>query len=214
MLARIAEVTGGGYFKVSTEAAAVYAIGRLYGKIARTAHGADELYDEELIILQDEVIERVFEIIRGTLSFQLERLIPGSDVETSLIQPDGTVIDRASQNSDVYHMLGATYEIYRIDNPMPGEWTVRLEGTDTSPGGEPTSLSVAAAMPDLGDCHSGDYKPADHKISFSELLRVIQLFNSQSYHCDSCAEDGYELGDGDTSCTPHDSDDKKLLSSV
>ncbi len=54
--------------------------------------------------------------------------------------------------------------------------------------------------------HSADYLPADYKISLSELLRVIQLYNKDAYQCDPDGEDGYSLGGGDKTCSPHDSD--------
>ncbi|MDM8549354.1 VWA domain-containing protein [Desulfobacterales bacterium HSG2] len=54
--------------------------------------------------------------------------------------------------------------------------------------------------------HSADYNPADYEISISELLRVIQMYNSPAYHCDSGGEDKYALGTGDQNCTPHASD--------
>ncbi|MGC9053457.1 MAG: hypothetical protein ACP5KS_06190, partial [Candidatus Hydrogenedens sp.] len=54
--------------------------------------------------------------------------------------------------------------------------------------------------------HSADQNN-DKRISFTELLRVIQLFNSWGYHCQSGTEDGFAPGaGGDTSCTPHTSD--------
>jgi PKD repeat protein len=53
--------------------------------------------------------------------------------------------------------------------------------------------------------HSAD-QDADFKISLSELLRVIQLFNSGSFHCDETGEDGYAPGPGDQSCPNHSSD--------
>jgi len=46
----------------------------------------------------------------------------------------------------------------------------------------------------------------DDRISLSELLRVIQLYNSGAYHCDGGTEDGYAPGPGSTSCAPHSSD--------
>ncbi len=56
-------------------------------------------------------------------------------------------------------------------------------------------------------CHNADYNPMDHKINLSELLRVIQLYNNNAYHCAPDGEDGYAPGDGDDkTCTPHDSD--------
>jgi hypothetical protein len=151
LLKDIAQITGGKYFKVTTEEAARYAISEIYRTINQIVHESGEpIIQKEITILQGEIIEMTFEVPEGTVSLWIDRLIPGSDVETSLVQPDGTVIDRDTQDTGVYHALGNTYEIYRIDNPMPGEWTVRLEGTDTGPGGEPTSLSVAATMPDSG----------------------------------------------------------------
>jgi len=58
-----------------------------------------------------------------------------------------------------------------------------------------------------GTHHSADYNPADFRISLSELLRVIQIYNLGAYYCDDSKEDGYAPGPGDDdSCTAHDSD--------
>jgi len=58
------------------------------------------------------------------------------------------------------------------------------------------------------DCGAGNHPEdaGDYKISLSELLRVQQLYNHESYHCDAEGEDGYALRDGDRACPPHDSD--------
>lgn len=56
------------------------------------------------------------------------------------------------------------------------------------------------------DHHSLDYNPRDDKIGLTELLRGIQLYNSDSYHCDAGGEDGYSPGSGDRNCVPHSSD--------
>ncbi|MCX7591116.1 MAG: hypothetical protein N2255_05750, partial [Kiritimatiellae bacterium] len=53
--------------------------------------------------------------------------------------------------------------------------------------------------------HSADQNN-DGLISLTELLRVIQFFNSGGYHCaipPSSTEDGYAPGPGDQSCVPH-----------
>jgi uncharacterized protein (DUF2141 family) len=42
--------------------------------------------------------------------------------------------------------------------------------------------------------HSADYNPPDWKISLSELLRVIQLYNVDVYHPDADEEDGFAPG--------------------
>lgn len=46
------------------------------------------------------------------------------------------------------------------------------------------------------------------RFSLSELLRIIQLYNSTRFHCDVTGEDGFALGSGDENCSPHTSDYK------
>ena len=53
--------------------------------------------------------------------------------------------------------------------------------------------------------HSAD-QDGDNQISLSELLRVIQFYNSDGYHCEAGTEDGYAPGQGDTACAAHGSD--------
>lgn len=54
--------------------------------------------------------------------------------------------------------------------------------------------------------HSADQN-ADRAIDLSELLRVIQFFNSDALYCEEGTEDGFQPGKGaDYSCKPHDSD--------
>ncbi|HPO17245.1 MAG TPA: PASTA domain-containing protein [Candidatus Hydrogenedentes bacterium] len=55
------------------------------------------------------------------------------------------------------------------------------------------------------DCHSADQN-CDNLVNLSELLRVIQFFNSGGYHCQAGTEDGFAPGPGDTGCAPHASD--------
>ncbi len=55
------------------------------------------------------------------------------------------------------------------------------------------------------EIHSADQN-GDHQINLSELLRVIQFFNSGGYHCQTGTEDGFAPGAGDQTCAPHDND--------
>ena len=54
-------------------------------------------------------------------------------------------------------------------------------------------------------CHTAD-QDCNHLINLSELLRVIQFFNTGGYHCATGTEDGYAPGQGDQNCTSHMSD--------
>nr|MBP8132581.1 hypothetical protein [Candidatus Hydrogenedentota bacterium] len=38
------------------------------------------------------------------------------------------------------------------------------------------------------------------------IMRVIQLYNSEGFHCAEGTEDGYAPGPGEAGCAPHDSD--------
>jgi len=53
--------------------------------------------------------------------------------------------------------------------------------------------------------HTAD-QDDNNVISLSELLRVIQFYNSSGLHCQAGTEDGYAPGPGDQTCAPHDSD--------
>ena len=47
----------------------------------------------------------------------------------------------------------------------------------------------------------------DSAISLSELLRVVQFFQSDGIHCNASTDDGFAPGiEGDATCIPHDSD--------
>ena len=54
--------------------------------------------------------------------------------------------------------------------------------------------------------HSADTDAVKYEITISELLRVIQLYNSGAYHCQAGTEDGFAPGSGSHACAPHDSD--------
>ncbi len=53
--------------------------------------------------------------------------------------------------------------------------------------------------------HTADHD-ASWDINLSELLRMIQFYNSDGFHCDAATEDGYAPGPGDTTCALHASD--------
>jgi len=57
-----------------------------------------------------------------------------------------------------------------------------------------------------GQYHSSDYLEPHFTIQLPELLRLVQIYNFGSYHCDSLSEDGFALGNGDRNCKPHSSD--------
>ncbi len=90
--------------------------------------------------------------------------------------------------------------------PNEGEGEGNIEGEGTPAEGE----GIVEGSPQEGEGqtehHTAD-QDGDGQISLSELLRVIQFFNSGGFHCQSGTEDGYTPGSGgDTTCTAHNSD--------
>ena len=74
--------------------------------------------------------------------------------------------------------------------------------------GVPDGEEVAAGTDPTGADrpHSADTN-GDWRISLSELLRVVQFYNTDEYHCQSGSEDGYAPGNGPRSdCFYHNSD--------
>lgn len=82
-----------------------------------------------------------------------------------------------------------------MKRPRHSAWTVMVF----------LGVSLVLSFPALAQYHSADTN-TDQQISLSELLRVIQFFNSDGYHCEAGTEDGYAPDSGDTTCSPHDSD--------
>jgi formylglycine-generating enzyme required for sulfatase activity len=64
---------------------------------------------------------------------------------------------------------------------------------------------ACAGLPASAQFHSADTS-GDNTIDLSELLRVIQFYNSDRFHCAPESEDGYNPGPGDQTCAPHNSD--------
>jgi len=70
------------------------------------------------------------------------------------------------------------------------------------------TAEVSVKIREFRDYHSADYNPPDHQISLSELLRVIQFYNTEgTCFCDPDGKDGYAAeGEDSMSCGMHSSD--------
>ncbi len=66
---------------------------------------------------------------------------PGSDVEMTVTSPSGVVYDRANVNN-AKHLLGPTFESFRIPDPEQGRWHVQLYGADLGADGEPVQFNA------------------------------------------------------------------------
>ena len=67
----------------------------------------------------------------------------GSTIEMVLVDPSGAAITPdIAATLGIGYQVAPTFVIYTIDNPMAGEWGMRIKGTDIPPEGEPYSLVV------------------------------------------------------------------------
>ena len=70
----------------------------------------------------------------------------GSTIEMVLVDPGGAVITPdIAATLGINYQVAPTYAIYTVDNPMQGEWKMRITGTDIPPEGEPYSIVVTGA---------------------------------------------------------------------
>ena len=77
-------------------------------------------------------------------------------------------------------------------------------GTENGEQSVSTATAIGAGY-SREHCHSAD-RDQDWAISLSEALRLVQLFNVGSYHCEDGSEDGYAPGPGAQGCAPHETD--------
>ena len=67
----------------------------------------------------------------------------GSTIEMVLVDPSGAEITpNIATALGVGYLVAPTFVIYTVDNPMEGEWGMKIKGTDIPPEGEPYSLVV------------------------------------------------------------------------
>jgi pimeloyl-ACP methyl ester carboxylesterase len=81
-------------------------------------------------------------------------------VRMTLTSPDGTSYGPDGSGPVAGYKADADAEVYEIDNPTPGEWTVELLGVDVAPEGEEVGLAFMATGdvlgPDRGTAEQAD----------------------------------------------------------
>ncbi len=94
-----------------------------------------------------------------------------------------------------------------------GEGSVEGEGEGSVEGeGEGSVEGEGEGSVETPEFHDGDFDGVpDNKINLSELLRFIQLYNANGYHCaqnGDTTDEGYMPGIGSQNCRPHTGDYK------
>jgi uncharacterized protein YegL len=137
LLSRMASMTGGAYYSATGAN-----IQQIYDKIknsmtnwASTNPATQRIIPSEMAVHSISV-ERLTQEISFTIDWA------GSDLDLSLIAPDGTVIDRTTAASDpnVEFTIGDTYEFVNIKLPAAGTWQMVATAVDVPEEGEPVNL--------------------------------------------------------------------------
>ncbi len=142
----------------------------------------------------------------GFLDGTITPAVPEADVET--VGPGGKTLKAFNGKFRKIHPPGtftlkvsATgYECYQN--------SIEVKDGPTTP----VSVTLKSVNNTPPKYHSADYNPPNYEISLSELLRLIQIYQTGgTYHCDPSGEDRYALGVGsadEQKREPHNSDYK------
>ncbi len=115
-----------------------------YRSLQMEIAGEDMLkLSNKIRIVLDEIISKTVFIdsTMGTTTFAIAW--EGSDLDLALIQPNGTAINHGTNDSDIEFVEGDTYESYKINAPMHGEWKMIIEAIDVPDEGEDFVLTVS-----------------------------------------------------------------------
>jgi len=142
-LKRVAGQTGGAYYVVED----LKDFQKIYNSIAA------DLYQEKetklasgtvpgmgnKLAMEGILVDPSIEEITFSLTW------PGSDLDLVLIKPDGTEISSSTVNeySDISFVSADTYEIYKVSQPMNGEWRLKIIGIDIPQEGEDYTLAIS-----------------------------------------------------------------------
>jgi len=150
LLTGIAEQTGGLYYPLTDPSL----LKKLYFELSIQMQSGEKQMEQEVLLRTGETYLAQAQIPAGQLTGIFMSSWSGSDVDMTLVSPGGRKIDASTNDADVYHAKGLTYNLYRITNPEPGEWDVSIYGVDLDPEGETVSMT-AATVPDQSKSENG-----------------------------------------------------------
>ena len=170
LLAQIAANTGGEFFFAN-------APGDLPGILAAIVSAArGDLLIDELAGDIEQGTEVAGSIPIDEFSDKATFLLTwgGSDLDLTLVAPDGTVVDPAfaDQNPDVEFVSASNHEFYRIANPQSGDWQIKVNAVQTT-GAIPFLVQVFGSSPVL---HFGAHADKENYV-FPE---PIELYGAPS----------------------------------
>ena len=139
LLTRIAEATPEGeYHEVNLNQ-----IQEIYNKILAKVTRKSILSSLRGYINQDQQVTKNVLIDNTVGQVDFSASWTGSTIEMVLVDPSGFEITPAiAATRGIGYQVAPTFAIYTVDNPLEGEWEMKIKGTDIPPEGEPYSLVV------------------------------------------------------------------------
>jgi hypothetical protein len=163
-----------------------------------------------VVLVRSDMLPEVQDDEATTVSGAAVRI----DVLANDSDPEGNPlsISEVSEPANGSAVIEGDVLVYTSDPDFVGTDSFRYRVSDGAKTGKAIVTVVVEEAPLTETWHSADFHEQDHKISLSELLRVIQLFTNDFYICgDTETEDGYDLEVRNPDieshgCRPHDAD--------
>jgi len=174
----VASATGGGYYLTDE-----YSVGTTVDHIWNRLTGQMLLSDTTVASADVPPYPQPGLKWQGAIDPGIGRIQPGlkwqgSAFRLTLIAPDLSIIDSAvaaaSSTDGIEFHSGPTYQYYDIEHPMPGIWTLVVQGLDYPPSSEPLDLYMTATRTDLTmdlDLDDAIYTPGESIEISTTLLR-------------------------------------------
>ena len=128
LLQDIAIETGGTYNYAPTEDE----LRELYLYIRAQVTGEQVIASYNGTISQGATQQHLASVDGSTYEVTFSVAFEGSDVDLELRTPTGNLINPTAADTDpnITYIEGATYDYYRINSPIPGQWTLIIKGID------------------------------------------------------------------------------------
>ncbi len=169
-----------------------------------TVSGSEAVSAIQYDVLYNPVVCEVISVTAGPSSISAQK-----QVQYNILSAGKVRIIIAGLNQNTIPGGSVAQITLQVCRSAPaGNYSLALSGVILS---SPTGSSVPASAVN-GSLqvqrtlyHSADQNQ-DWKISLTELLRVVQLYNSGGFYCSCGTEDGYGLTANSWDCYPHSSD--------
>lgn len=117
----------------------------VYFEIKQQLTGGKVAHSSSILMTQGSSHQEKVSILNGQREATFFTAWAGSEVSMSLTAPNGWRIDSTTTDRYVSHVKGNTYEIYSLEYPEAGQWSIDLYGVSLPSDGEVVDIRVATA---------------------------------------------------------------------